>query len=122
MNALPVNFENVAPHMFVKQEEGFATTLAGSEQLYTAMGSQRVLVGTAVQNYFKLQSLDDKFLLHFTTTVGQVEWFQTVKSIGWYSLYPHYNIWNFLWGDDTLISYSSAPRTCGIESIEGLSC
>ena len=120
MYALPPNFESALPHMFVEQEEGFPTTLSGSEQLHTAMGSQRVLVGTAVQNYFKLQSLDDNFLLHFETTSQEANWFQTVKSIGWYSLYPYYNIWDIIWGDDTLIGISSAPRRFGIDSIEGL--
>ena len=114
---LTPNFESALPHMFVEQVEGFPTSLTGSEQLYTAMGSQRVLVGSAVQNAFKLQSLDDNFLLKY---VSDASWYQTVKSVGWYSLYPYYDIWDIIWGDDTLVGLSAAPRRFGIESLEGL--
>ena len=109
------------PDQFVVQEEGASTTLSGSEQLFSAKGSQRVIVGSAVQNKLKLKDLDDTFLLRMMGHRGSsIDWYEKVRSIGWYTLYPYYSIWDILWGDDTLIPISSVPRRYGIESIEDL--
>ena len=91
------------------QQEGLAhnaTSMTGSELLFTAMGSQRILGGSSIRNKLKMfGGLDTPFLLRFTVGSGNEdgknefdssngspneEWYQKVMSVGWYSVCNYY--------------------------------
>jgi len=115
------NFESVAEQQFVHKTNGFPTSLTGTELLYTAMGSQRAMLGDATVNVLKLKSLDEGFVMQFVDGNSNGGIYKLFKSLGWYSLYPHYNLMAARWLSSVLISTTQAPRLFdGIDSVEDL--
>ena len=116
---VPPNFESVSVQRFIEATNKISTSLTGTESLFTAMGSQRVMTGSHTATFLKLKSVNDRLLLKFEDSKETIYYGQ-FRSIGWYSLYPHYGLDN-IFANEYIIGMSSIPRLFDcVDSIEDI--
>eukprot|EP01083_Nonionella_stella_P021319 59145_1 len=66
------------------------TSMGSTEQLFTAYGSQRMLIGEHISNRLHLKSVDDELLLDlYSETSVQ---YHKLRTLQWFQLYPFYRL------------------------------
>lgn len=131
INLFPVtpNFLDVTDDTFVVNDDGqslYASTYSYTKQLYSAVGSQRVLIGEHAVKAVALTRdklvKDDKLVVYVSNGDGEKLYFK-VMSLAYFKLFPYYILKAFgtLVYPSVLIPVSAMPRMfSGIESVEDL--